>query len=168
MANISTVSNRFNNSTVAQFTHNGEWDVELITNLASPQFFPVILATQLQIQHRVFDKPMWKLNSNGNFTLFCTWNIIREQKNQTKLNNYTSHRSISSKCFFLLWRALRKKLPTNEKLISFGQDPHKCYCCYNLGMDTIEHIFVNRHFSYNVWKCFAALCGMDYSVVPLS
>lgn len=49
----SNVNNRFNNSYMPSFTHNREWDVELITNLAPPQHVLAILAIQLQFQQGI-------------------------------------------------------------------------------------------------------------------
>lgn len=105
---------------MAAFIHNGQWDVEMITNIAPPQHVATILVIQLQIQQGVPDKPLWNLNADGVFTAASAWNITREQRTKTKLNRYTWHKNIPFKCSFLLWRALRGKLPTNEKIISFG------------------------------------------------
>lgn len=41
---------------------------------------------------------------------------------KTKLNNYPWNKNIPFKCSFLLWRAFRGNMPTNEKLIKFGYD----------------------------------------------
>lgn len=138
----------------------------MITNLA-PQFFPAILATPFQIQDAAPDRPVWNLNSDGNFSIFSAWDIIRVHRPQTNLNKYNWKKGVPFKCSFLLLRALRKKLPTNEKLITFGADPHDCYCCFSPGMDTIDHIFVNGHFATNVWKFFASSCGIEWSKLPL-
>lgn len=58
LPNYNNVSNRFNNSVITQFTSDEEWDVELVTNLALPQFLPCILAVQLQMQNVMPDKFM--------------------------------------------------------------------------------------------------------------
>lgn len=93
---------------------------------------------------------MWKLNSDWKFIISSARNMIRDQRAYTNLNNMTWHNQISFKCSLLIWRSLRGKLPTNEKLISFGHDPHECYYCYWLGMDTIEHVFMIGHFATNI------------------
>ncbi|KAH0695103.1 hypothetical protein KY285_022200 [Solanum tuberosum] len=48
---------------------------------------------------------------------------------------------------FLLWRALRYKLPTNEILAAFGVEPVKCFCCLKQGWDEVDHIFIQGHFA---------------------
>lgn len=53
LAMYSNVSNRFNNTSVGSFTHNGDRDIDLITNLGPPQYVPTILATQLYLQQGI-------------------------------------------------------------------------------------------------------------------
>jgi len=60
---------------------------------------------------------------------------------------------------FLLWRALRKKLPTNEKLGNFGVEPVRCFCCYQQGWDEVDHIFIQGHFATYIWKYFSNILG---------
>lgn len=56
-------SSRRNNTKVATFIQNGQWDVDLIINTAPPQHIAAILATPLQIQNGIPDKTLWKMNS---------------------------------------------------------------------------------------------------------
>lgn len=67
----------------------------------------------------------------------------------------------------LFWRALRGKLPTNEKLVSFGYDSHDCCYCYRQSSDTIDHLFINGNFVVNVWKFFPSFCGIHNDRLPL-
>lgn len=119
LANFRDVSCRLNNSKVADFIVDGQWNVGLISQVAPPQYVPAILAIHLQIQQRVPDQPIWKLSTSGVFSCASAWNVIREHRNKTKINSYTWHKCIPFKCSFLLWRALKGKLPTNEKLATF-------------------------------------------------
>ncbi|KAH0730025.1 hypothetical protein KY289_001213 [Solanum tuberosum] len=62
---------------------------------------------------------------------------------------------------FLLWRAIRYKLPTNESLANFGVELVKCYCCFQQGWDDVEHIFLQEHFAGHIWKFFASSMGLQ-------
>ncbi|KAH0655606.1 hypothetical protein KY285_030488 [Solanum tuberosum] len=66
-----------------------------------------------------------------------------------------------------MWRALRFKLPTNDKIISFGVEPVKCCCCIRQGSDDINHIFSAGYFATHIWKYFSGLFGVDYQYTPL-
>lgn len=65
------------------------------------------------------------------------------------------------KCSFHLWRVLRGKILTNEKLIKFGKQPVGCYCCYQQGQDTLDHIFVTRNCAKHIWKSVSATFGFN-------
>lgn len=67
-----------------------------------------------------------------------------------------------------MWRALREKLPTNKKIVKFGQELKQFCYCYDPWMDTIDHIFISRHFTKHVWKHFANSYGIDCGPLPLS
>lgn len=167
LAQFREINSRLDNTKVAAFIHNGQWDVDLIINTAPPQHVADILAIPLQIHNGTPDQALWKLNPDGAFTVSSAWNMIREHRPITVINKLTWNKHISFKCSFLLWRALREKLPTNEKLIKFGQDPKQCCCCYDPGMDTVDHIFRSGNFAKHVWKYFAASCGINCDPLPL-
>ncbi|WMV39067.1 hypothetical protein MTR67_032452 [Solanum verrucosum] len=141
LAQFTEDNNRFNNDTVSEFIEEGQWNINKIIQLAPPTQMHNILATQLQLQQGIPDQPVWNLNCNDVFTCTSAWNSIREQRTKTKINTHTWHRNIPFKCSFLLWRALRDMLPTNEKLSSFDIEPADCLCCHPTGVDTIDHIF---------------------------
>lgn len=80
---------------------------------------------------------------------------FNQRKKGQDTNSMTWNNLIPFKCSFQLWRTLRGKLPTNEKITSFGQQPADCYCCNVAGSDTIDHIFVDGNFAKYIWSFFA-------------
>ncbi|WMV49975.1 hypothetical protein MTR67_043360 [Solanum verrucosum] len=139
LVHYSTDSNRFNTATISDFMVNGQWDIERVIQQAPPTHVPSILATQLHLQHGLPDLPIQSLTTNGEFSCSSAWNEIRQKETKTKINTSTSHKNNLFKCSFFLWSAIRSKLPTNEKISSFGEEPSDRYCYNNPGMDTIEH-----------------------------
>ncbi|KAK4707366.1 hypothetical protein R3W88_033055 [Solanum pinnatisectum] len=120
LAHFTTNSNRFNNDKVTDFMEDGQWNTRKVSQLAPHEQVQKILSFQIQLQQGQQDQAVWTLNSNGIFSVSSTWNIIREAREKTKFNTYTWHKSIPFKCSFLLWRTIRGKLLTNEKLANFG------------------------------------------------
>lgn len=55
---------------------------------------------------------------------------------------------------FILWRELRTKFPTNEKLATFEVEIVKCYCCIEQGWDDVDHIFIQGHIATHIWNYF--------------
>ncbi|XP_055800325.1 uncharacterized protein LOC129869710 [Solanum dulcamara] len=113
---------RFNNSTVSMFLTNGKWNEEKIRKQAPQHMIHTILNTKIMYQQNTLDQAQWKLQSHGNFTCKSAWENVRKKKNKTLTDRMTWHTNIPFKASFLLWRALRHKLPTNDKLISFGRE----------------------------------------------
>ncbi|KAK6777637.1 hypothetical protein RDI58_024355 [Solanum bulbocastanum] len=166
LAYFTTASNRFNNDKVSDFIENGQWNMSKMVQLAPQNHIHSILSTQLQLQQDKPDQAVWNLNTNGLFSVTSAWNSIREKREKTKINTYTWQKHIPFKCSFLLWRAIRGKLPTNEKLSRFGVKPGECHCCYSPGPDTIEHIFNGGNFAKKVWKYFADSLGIQTDYLP--
>ena len=85
--------------------------------------------------------------------------------NKRAKNHFNSmiwHKNISFKSFFLLWRTLIGKLPTNERLTNFGIEPSHCFCCLdNEGMDNIKHTLNSGHFAAKVRNYFAGSAGLQ-------
>lgn len=169
LAQFSSDSNRFNNTTVAEFWVGGQWNLNVLIQQAPHNQLANILSTELYIQMDLPDQAIWQLNNDGKFTCSSAWNDIREKKTKSLFNNFTWHKNIPFKASFLLWRTLRGKLPTNEKLTSFGNEPAHCFCCCNRSsQDTIDHTFNSGPFATYVWRSFAAAAGInnDHSSLP--
>lgn len=58
----------FNNDTVADFMEHGQWNIPKLIQLAPRDQVHNDLATQLQLHPGILDQPVWKLNTNGDFT----------------------------------------------------------------------------------------------------
>jgi len=169
LAQFSNDSKRFNNTTVAEFWHEGQWNWNLLLQQAPNNQLANILSTELHIQQELPDQAIWKLSTDGKFSCSSAWNEIREKKTKNKFNSFIWHKCIPFKTSFLLWRILRGKIPTNEKLTSFGSEPVECLCCCNRpGLDTIEHTFNNGHFATYVWRSFAETAGITTDHSSLS
>lgn len=68
LAHFRYVSSRLDNTKVAAFIQDGQWNMEMIMNTAPfPKHVSSILATQLHIQEGVSDRAVWKPNADGVF-----------------------------------------------------------------------------------------------------
>lgn len=125
------------------------------------------MQTNFQYQYVVPDVPNWKLTDNGNFTIISAWEFIRKKKDKNLLNSCIWSKHIPFKVSFLVWRALRKKLPTNDKIISFGAEPVECTYCIRAGLDDIDNIFVIGNFANHIWQYFSNSSGISHTHIPL-
>lgn len=110
---------------------------------------------------------IWKPNHDGAFSCSSAWELIRKKKDKTRSNTLIWHKYIPFEVSFLLWRAIRGKLPTNERISMFGADPVSCSCCNRPGLDTIDHIFVDGHFANSIWTYIVVSLGIAHTKIPL-
>lgn len=161
------VGTRPGSTKVSQFLIDGRWNEEMIRQHVSPLLVPQILSTQFHFQEGVADTPIWKPNESGTFTCSSAWELVRAKKEKTRLNTNIWHKSIPFKISFLLWRALRGKLPTNDRITQFGSTLVDCFCCNRTAPETIDHVLVSGHFARHIWQFFAGHLGSNYAAAPL-
>ena len=147
---------RYNNKSVAKFWEGRNWNWSRLIKQAPVSQFSNIFSTKIPSQLHLKDQAAWNLTNHDNFTCSSAWEEIREKRDKQHFNSLLWNKHIPFKTSFLLWRTLRGKLPTNEKLTIFGIEPSKCFCCTdNSGMDRIQHTFTSGQFAAKVWRNFA-------------
>lgn len=111
---------------------------------------------------------MRKLNKNRLFKCSSVLNEIREKRNKNQFNFLTWLKNIPFKSSFLLWRAVRGKLPTKEKLTNFAiETTSSLNCCNGAGLDNIDHIFNTGQFADYIWKSFEDTIGIKTNHISL-
>lgn len=103
------------------------------------------------------DKPVWSLDKNGSFNLASTWHLFRQREQKSWINFKTWHKKVPIKICFIVWRALRNKIPIDDRVFRFGIPiQSRCFCCGSLGAETLDHLFCSGTFAKDLWK---SLCG---------
>ncbi|WMV58521.1 hypothetical protein MTR67_051906 [Solanum verrucosum] len=156
-----------NNATIAYFLVNGKRNERKLRQQVPPLLIPHILGTNFQYQQGVKDTAVWKPNESGKFSCASAWEICRNRRTAESINSQIWHKNIPFKMSFLIWRALRNKLPTNEKLATFGVEPVKCFYCIKQGWDEVDHIFIQGHFATHIWKQFSGAMGINFQQTSL-
>lgn len=156
-----------NTITVSQFITDGTWNEYMVRRHAPSLLVPKILNTRIFHQENDTDEAVWTPTTSGLFSCSSACELIRKKKEKSRINTHTWNKNIPFKVSFLLWRALRSKLPNNEKIIMFGSDPSRCSCCRLQGWDDINHIFVSGHFPAHIWSFFSAFVGTVHRNIPL-
>ena len=168
LAQYTSSSFRLNNTKVSEFWENGAWSWRKLQEQAPASQLDRIMATAIPQQQQKPDQPIWKLHNLGKFTCKSAWEAIRNKKSRSSFFSLLWHNYIPFKSSFLLWRVLKGKIPTNEKLTNFGIEPSPCFCCFDrAGMDSIDHIFSTGKFAGTVWKSFAASAGLQHEQTTL-
>lgn len=92
---------------------------------------------------------------------------IEGKKEKKKVQQFHLTQNIPYNVSFLVWRALRCKLPTNEKLHTFNVESVACFCCFRPGLDDVEHIFITGNFAAYIWKYYSGSFGLIHSHITL-
>ncbi|XP_019264570.1 PREDICTED: uncharacterized protein LOC109242178 [Nicotiana attenuata] len=111
---------------------------------------------------------IWTPNANGKFTCASAWEVIRNRKQPNFTNKMTWHKKIPFKWSFCLWRALRNKLPTDDRVLPFSSPTGtRCVCCSFHTSETVDHLFSMGKFARIVWGRFSGLVGVQTEQIPL-
>ncbi|KAK4717860.1 hypothetical protein R3W88_016198 [Solanum pinnatisectum] len=167
LGNLTSGISSQNNTKVHHFLTEGKWNEVKLRQHVPPRVVHQILRVDIQIQEGVKDEAIWKHRDDGNFTCSSALEIYRKKKEKLKINTHSWHKHIPFKISFLMWRAIRFKLPTNDKIINFGMEPAKCSCYIRQGWDDINHIFIEGYFATQIWKFFSGLFGVEYQYTTL-
>ncbi|WMV30239.1 hypothetical protein MTR67_023624 [Solanum verrucosum] len=128
---------------------------------------PIILNTPIQHHEDIPDEAVWTPADSGHFSISSAWKIIRKKHAKDLINTFIWHKNFPFKVSFFIWRALRGKFPTNEKLANFGIESANCYCCHRPWRDEIDHILIAWNFANHIWKIHAALIRIEHSSTTL-
>ncbi|KAK4707369.1 hypothetical protein R3W88_033058 [Solanum pinnatisectum] len=129
---------------------------------------PHILSTSFQYQQGVKDTAVWKPTEAGIFSCASALEICRHRQNTGVISNQIWHKQIPFKISFLVWRALRCKLLTNETLANFGVEPARCFYCIKQGWDDVDHIFNEGPFATHIWTYFSSTMEANSQQTSLS
>ncbi|KAH0698662.1 hypothetical protein KY284_012877 [Solanum tuberosum] len=93
----------------------GGWDLYLPDHVMNHINF-----MQINLNPNVKDKAIWTPDEKGNFTISSTWNIMRQKRDKSWINAMNWNNKVPFKMNFILWRALRDKIPTDSNLMRMG------------------------------------------------
>ncbi|XP_019228142.1 PREDICTED: uncharacterized protein LOC109209335 [Nicotiana attenuata] len=105
---------------VSQFWNTRQWDVHKLNEIAAPHMLARILQVPIYHNPQILDEAIWTPNVSGKFTCASAWETIRRKKQHLLSNKKTWHKKLPFKWSFCLWRAIRNKLPTNDRVVAFG------------------------------------------------
>ncbi|KAL0447058.1 UNVERIFIED_CONTAM: hypothetical protein Slati_1833700 [Sesamum latifolium] len=102
------------------------------------------------------DRPWWKGQSDGAFSVKSAWNLVRMPGIRRPLLNELWHPIVMPSMSIFSWRLLNNFIPVDARLKEKGMViVSKCCCCENI--ETIEHLFLNSSSVKEVWIYFGNL-----------
>ncbi|XP_018461208.1 uncharacterized protein LOC108832214 [Raphanus sativus] len=161
------------NATVSGAVTNGNWNLppaRLERERESSQeavTLQIVLST-LQVPSAASggDVYLWRNHSGGfgpSFSSRVTWERIRNPSPPVSWNSVVWFKEEIPRCSFITWTAYLGRLPTRDRLISWGLSvPSGCVLC-SAADESISHLFFQCSFAAATWSRF---CGRFMASPP--
>lgn len=144
-------------STVCNATQNGFWSLPPARSEEAETLQLVLTTMEAPLESRGGDRFLWR---NGpcsylpKFSSKGTWNFIRQVSPTVPWSKLIWFKEEIPRCTFVTWLAIQARLPTRDRLVSWGMNvPAACPLCLD-GLETHDHLFFTCDFSKQVWDCF--------------
>ena len=106
------------------------------------------------------DKVLW--DGASNFSIKRVWNSIRSPSQRVDWSHLVWFKYHVPRHSFILWLAIKGRLSTQDRLLSFGILDHmSCFLCQGPSEDH-SHLFFSCPFSLRVWHSIASKCDLDH------
>ncbi|KAF8045384.1 hypothetical protein N665_5041s0002 [Sinapis alba] len=109
---------------------------------------------------------LWRSRTGGYDTKFSsrvTWNMIRVRSPPVLWHDTVWFKEEIPRCSFIMWLVFLLRLPTRDRLLSWGLTvPDSCVLC-DTGQETHHHLFFDCPFAITVWSFF---CGRFLASPP--
>lgn len=158
-------------STVSSAAANGDWFLPPARSHEAETLQLVLSTMQPPSDSRGKDVFLWR---NGDwadwsfskrFSSKATWNLLRQRSPVVPWCNLVWFKEAVPRFSFVSWMTVLARLPTRDRLISWGMTvPAACTLCSS-GLESHAHMFFNCTFSSAVWSHFA---GWMFSTPPVS
>lgn len=153
---------------VIEATVNGEWSLPAARSDVAETLQTVLSTMTPPILERGSDKYLWR-NGEGHFvpkfSTKATWHSIREIAPTVQWYSMVWFKEEIPRCSFITWMAMLSRLPTRDRLASWGLAvPLQCVLC-STEFESHPHLFFGCPYVGAVWSRF---CGHVIASPPLS
>ena len=103
---------------------------------------------------------VWKMARNK-YSIAEVWRVIRPRKEKVLWHRLLWGTLTIPKHSVIAWMAILNRLPTLDRLISWGMEINGiCYLCQR-ELETRDHIFFECRYSKEVWEMILSNCGLN-------
>nr|XP_033516386.1 uncharacterized protein LOC117280749 [Nicotiana tomentosiformis] len=141
---------------------NGAWNELLLRELLLDELADHILETITPyLDLSMKDKPWWKLETKGHFTVTYAWQYIRKRREESKLYKFFWVKGLPFKISFFMWGLWKAKLPLDNWFLRLGYfRTSRCWCCRNPKEEALPPVFLTSPAARYVWNYYSAHAGI--------
>ncbi|KAG2332027.1 hypothetical protein Bca52824_003207 [Brassica carinata] len=155
-------------STVSSAAVNGYWFLPPARSEEAETLQVVLSTMQPPSESRGKDSFLWRRGNwsfSKSFSSKATWDLFRERSPAVPWYSLVWFKEAVPRLSFVSWMSVLARLPTRDRLISWGMTvPASCSLC-SWGLESHGHLFFNCTFSAALWSHFA---GWMFSAPPAS
>ncbi|XP_075106964.1 uncharacterized protein LOC142179958 [Nicotiana tabacum] len=112
---------------------------------------------EISLRSTIPDSPVWTEDNSGSFSVASACQLFRKNRHKSWINMMNWQKCVPFKMNFIVWRALRDKIPTEAKVDKMDiPTSSSCCCCRFPSLETIDHLFFSGLFAQELWRI---LCG---------
>ncbi|XP_075074578.1 uncharacterized protein LOC142162156 [Nicotiana tabacum] len=114
------------------------------------------------------DKPIWSLDTRGQFTVKTAWEYLRRRKDPAIIYSNMWVQGLPWKISFFMWKLWKRKLPLDDTIRRMRYSmPPKCWCCAVPNEKTLNHVFYHLYTASRVWSYFFSYAGLSLEGLSL-
>ncbi|XP_018448702.1 uncharacterized protein LOC108820231 [Raphanus sativus] len=155
-------------ATVSRAVTNGHWNLPPARSDFAETLQVILSTTTVPTSTSGADVYLWRLSSGGfgpSFSSRVTWERLRVATPMVPWHTVVWFKEEIPRCSFISWTAFLGRLPTRDRLISWGLSvPPGCALC-SLADESISHLFFLCPFAVAIWTRF---CGRYLASRPTS
>ncbi|XP_019092669.1 PREDICTED: uncharacterized protein LOC104744616 [Camelina sativa] len=144
---------------VVEVVRNGEWRMPGARSETQQQLMITLTTIAPPQNLNGPDVFLWRRNSGSfenTFSSKDTWEQLRVHSPLVPWNKVVWLKEGVPRYSFILWLAIKGRLPTRDRLRTWGLSiPTNCVLCSD-GIETHDHLFFKCSFSARVWQSFAS------------
>ncbi|XP_013639486.1 PREDICTED: uncharacterized protein LOC106344713 [Brassica oleracea var. oleracea] len=154
-------------ASVSDAVRNVEWFLPPARSENAVTLQIVLSSTAVPSVEKGGDTYLWRIQSGGfanKFSSQITWDRLRTSSAEIVWHDVIWFKEEVLRCSFVVWMSMLGRLPTKDRLISWGLSvPANCVLCAN-GIESHNHLFFGCPYAVAIWTRY---CGRFISVPPL-
>ncbi|KAF8110673.1 hypothetical protein N665_0080s0008 [Sinapis alba] len=153
-------------ASVCDAVSNDNWNMPSVRSENAVTLHIILSTTPVPSVERGPDTYLWRLPSGrfgSHFSAHATWNRLRIRSHVVAWHDTVWFKEEIPKCSFITWLSMLQRLPTKDRLISWGVSLPPACVLFPSGVESHRHLFFECSYSAAIWSRF---CGRFISSPP--
>ncbi|KAL0742100.1 hypothetical protein Bca4012_083613 [Brassica carinata] len=146
-------------ASVSDAVRDGHWNLPPARSQNAETLQIVLSTIPVPFPTNNNDTYLWRSRTGGfgsSFSSPVTWNLLRQRSPIVVWHEVVWFREEIPRCSFITWLSVLQRLPTRDRLISWGLSvPDACVLCSG-HLESHQHIFFECSYAASIWSMFCS------------